>query len=171
MTHDSFRIEAPDLKSLLTRSTRQRNIRLALFKHSSKVDLDSFQRLALGFMYRERPRKNQRDLRAFGLNFAIRQFDFPALRRDKQLSRGSIRHHKLNEHGEYELDQEDEETKAKIRTKAKDGAAGDTGRSIWWDPLAGHLAGAIGPDVARHQIAENYLQYAHAYADAAKAKG
>jgi 5-dehydro-2-deoxygluconokinase len=40
------------------------------------------------------------------------------------------------------------------------------GRSIWWDPLAGHLAGAIGTDVARHQIAENYLSYAHAYLDA-----
>jgi 5-dehydro-2-deoxygluconokinase len=44
------------------------------------------------------------------------------------------------------------------------------GRSIWWDPLSGHLAGAIAGDVARHQIAENYLQYAHAYLDA-RAKG
>jgi myo-inositol catabolism protein IolC len=40
------------------------------------------------------------------------------------------------------------------------------GRSIWWDPLAGHLAGTIGTDVARHQIAENYLYFAHRYADA-----
>ena len=40
------------------------------------------------------------------------------------------------------------------------------GRSIWWEPLAGHLAGTIGTDVARHQIAENYLHYAHAYLDA-----
>lgn len=40
------------------------------------------------------------------------------------------------------------------------------GRSIWWDPLAGHLAGAIGSDVARHQIAENYLYFAHAYLNA-----
>jgi myo-inositol catabolism protein IolC len=40
------------------------------------------------------------------------------------------------------------------------------GRSIWWDPLAGHLAGAISADAAQHQIAENYLSYAHAYLDA-----
>jgi len=37
------------------------------------------------------------------------------------------------------------------------------GRSIWWDPLAGHLSGALSTDAASHQIAENYLQYAHAY--------
>ena len=40
------------------------------------------------------------------------------------------------------------------------------GRSIWWDPLAGHLAGAIGTDVARHQIAENYLYFVHQYLNA-----
>jgi myo-inositol catabolism protein IolC len=40
------------------------------------------------------------------------------------------------------------------------------GRSIWWDPLAGHLAGAIATDVARHQIAENYLYFVHQYLDA-----
>jgi 5-dehydro-2-deoxygluconokinase len=40
------------------------------------------------------------------------------------------------------------------------------GRSIWWDPLAGHLAGTISSDVARDQIAENYLYFAHAYANA-----
>jgi myo-inositol catabolism protein IolC len=40
------------------------------------------------------------------------------------------------------------------------------GRSIWWDPLAGHYAGTIGSDVARHQIAENYLSFAHAYLSA-----
>jgi myo-inositol catabolism protein IolC len=40
------------------------------------------------------------------------------------------------------------------------------GRSIWWDPLVGHLAGTISSDVAQHQIAENYLSYAHAYLDA-----
>ena len=40
------------------------------------------------------------------------------------------------------------------------------GRSIWWDPLAAHLAGEIGTDVARHQIAENYLWFAHAYLNA-----
>jgi myo-inositol catabolism protein IolC len=43
------------------------------------------------------------------------------------------------------------------------------GRSIWWDPLAGHLAGSIGTDVARHQIAENYLYFAHRYLSARKA--
>jgi myo-inositol catabolism protein IolC len=37
------------------------------------------------------------------------------------------------------------------------------GRSIWWDPLAGHFAGTIGTDVARHQIAENYLYFARKY--------
>jgi myo-inositol catabolism protein IolC len=37
------------------------------------------------------------------------------------------------------------------------------GRSIWWDPLAAHFAGTISSDVARHQIAENYLYFAHAY--------
>lgn len=40
------------------------------------------------------------------------------------------------------------------------------GRSIWWDPLAAHFAGSIGSDVARHQIAENYLHFAHAYMNA-----
>jgi myo-inositol catabolism protein IolC len=40
------------------------------------------------------------------------------------------------------------------------------GRSIWWDPLAGHLAGTVSADLARHQIAENYLYFAHAYLDA-----
>ncbi|MDQ1551785.1 MAG: hypothetical protein QOD50_1207, partial [Actinomycetota bacterium] len=40
------------------------------------------------------------------------------------------------------------------------------GRSIWWDPLAAHYAGTIGSDVARHQIAENYLYFAHAYLNA-----
>jgi myo-inositol catabolism protein IolC len=40
------------------------------------------------------------------------------------------------------------------------------GRSIWWDPLAGHFAGSIGTDVARHQIAENYLYFVHQYLDA-----
>ena len=46
------------------------------------------------------------------------------------------------------------------------------GRSIWWDPLAGHFAGTIGTDVARHQIAENYLYFVHQYlgAQAAVAK-
>ena len=37
------------------------------------------------------------------------------------------------------------------------------GRSIWWDPLSDHLAGSIGPDVARQRIAENYLSYANDY--------
>jgi myo-inositol catabolism protein IolC len=37
------------------------------------------------------------------------------------------------------------------------------GRSIWWDPLAGHFAGTISADVARHQIAENYLYFARRY--------
>jgi myo-inositol catabolism protein IolC len=40
------------------------------------------------------------------------------------------------------------------------------GRSIWWDPLAGHFAGTISADVAQHQIAQNYLGYAHAYLEA-----
>ncbi|HEX3680497.1 MAG TPA: DUF2090 domain-containing protein [Galbitalea sp.] len=40
------------------------------------------------------------------------------------------------------------------------------GRSIWWDPLADHLAGTIAADVARAQIAKNYLSFAHAYLDA-----
>jgi len=40
------------------------------------------------------------------------------------------------------------------------------GRSIWWDPLAGHFAGTLSADLARHQIAENYLYFAHAYLDA-----
>ena len=40
------------------------------------------------------------------------------------------------------------------------------GRSIWWDPLAAHLAGEIGTDVARHRIAENYLYFVHAYLNA-----
>jgi len=44
------------------------------------------------------------------------------------------------------------------------------GRSIWWDPLAGHFAGTIGTDVARHQIAENYLYFVHQYLGAQKAK-
>jgi myo-inositol catabolism protein IolC len=43
------------------------------------------------------------------------------------------------------------------------------GRSIWWDPLAGHFAGTIGTDVARHQIAENYLYFAHQYLNAKEA--
>ncbi|MEJ1229423.1 MAG: DUF2090 domain-containing protein [Galbitalea sp.] len=37
------------------------------------------------------------------------------------------------------------------------------GRSIWWDPLADHLAGTISSDAARARIAENYLYFAHAY--------
>jgi 5-dehydro-2-deoxygluconokinase len=40
------------------------------------------------------------------------------------------------------------------------------GRSIWWDALAGHFAGTISAAAAQHQIAENYLGYAHAYLDA-----
>ncbi|HMH58075.1 MAG TPA: DUF2090 domain-containing protein [Galbitalea sp.] len=40
------------------------------------------------------------------------------------------------------------------------------GRSIWWDPLAEHLAGTIATDVAQHRIAENYLYFAHAYMEA-----
>jgi 5-dehydro-2-deoxygluconokinase len=40
------------------------------------------------------------------------------------------------------------------------------GRSIWWDPLSGHLAGAISTDAARHQIAENYLYFVHQYVNA-----
>jgi myo-inositol catabolism protein IolC len=40
------------------------------------------------------------------------------------------------------------------------------GRSIWWDPLAGHFAGTIGSDVARHQISENYLYFVHEYINA-----
>jgi myo-inositol catabolism protein IolC len=40
------------------------------------------------------------------------------------------------------------------------------GRSIWWDPLAEHLAGTIAADVARHRIEENYLYFAHAYLNA-----
>jgi 5-dehydro-2-deoxygluconokinase len=43
------------------------------------------------------------------------------------------------------------------------------GRSIWWDPLAGHLAGTLGADEARQQITENYLYFAHAYANARRA--
>jgi myo-inositol catabolism protein IolC len=43
------------------------------------------------------------------------------------------------------------------------------GRSIWWDPLAGHFAGAIGSDVARHQISENYLYFVHEYINARNA--
>jgi myo-inositol catabolism protein IolC len=43
------------------------------------------------------------------------------------------------------------------------------GRSIWWDPLAGHFAGTIGTDVARHQIAENYLYFVHEYINARNA--
>jgi myo-inositol catabolism protein IolC len=43
------------------------------------------------------------------------------------------------------------------------------GRSIWWDPLADHLAGTIAADVARAQIAKNYLYFAHAYLDAREA--
>jgi myo-inositol catabolism protein IolC len=45
------------------------------------------------------------------------------------------------------------------------------GRSIWWDPLAAHLAGTISTDVARHQIAENYLYFAHAYLNARASVG
>ena len=40
------------------------------------------------------------------------------------------------------------------------------GRSIWWDPLAGHFAGTISADLARHQIAENYLYFVHQYLNA-----
>ncbi|HEX4057822.1 MAG TPA: DUF2090 domain-containing protein [Galbitalea sp.] len=40
------------------------------------------------------------------------------------------------------------------------------GRSIWWDPLADHLAGTIGADVAQHRIKENYLYFARRYLDA-----
>jgi myo-inositol catabolism protein IolC len=40
------------------------------------------------------------------------------------------------------------------------------GRSIWWDPLAAHLAGTISADVAEARIAENYLYFAHAYLNA-----
>jgi myo-inositol catabolism protein IolC len=40
------------------------------------------------------------------------------------------------------------------------------GRSIWWDPLAAHFAGEISTDVARHQIAENYLYFVHEYLNA-----
>ena len=40
------------------------------------------------------------------------------------------------------------------------------GRSIWWDPLADHLAGTISADVARAQITKNYLYFAHAYLNA-----
>ena len=43
------------------------------------------------------------------------------------------------------------------------------GRSIWWDPLAAHLAGTISADVAEAQIAENYLYFAHAYLNARSA--
>ena len=45
------------------------------------------------------------------------------------------------------------------------------GRSIWWDPLASHLAGTLGTDAARHQIGENYLYFAHAYLNARAAAG
>ena len=45
------------------------------------------------------------------------------------------------------------------------------GRSIWWDPLASHLAGTLGTDAAQHQIAENYLYFAHAYLNARAAAG
>jgi myo-inositol catabolism protein IolC len=37
------------------------------------------------------------------------------------------------------------------------------GRSIWWDPLADHLAGTIDADVAKQQIADNYVSYALDY--------
>ncbi|HEY2642846.1 MAG TPA: DUF2090 domain-containing protein [Galbitalea sp.] len=37
------------------------------------------------------------------------------------------------------------------------------GRSIWWDPLADHLAGTISADVAQQRIAENYLYFANVY--------
>jgi myo-inositol catabolism protein IolC len=37
------------------------------------------------------------------------------------------------------------------------------GRSIWWDPLADHLAGTIGSDLARARITANYLSYAKDY--------
>jgi 5-dehydro-2-deoxygluconokinase len=43
------------------------------------------------------------------------------------------------------------------------------GRSIWWDPLAGHLDGTLSADVAQYQIAQNYLGFAHAYLDAREA--
>jgi myo-inositol catabolism protein IolC len=37
------------------------------------------------------------------------------------------------------------------------------GRSIWWDPLADHLAGTIDADVAKARIADNYVSYALDY--------
>jgi myo-inositol catabolism protein IolC len=37
------------------------------------------------------------------------------------------------------------------------------GRSIWWDPLADHLAGTIDADVAKTRIADNYVSYALDY--------
>ena len=37
------------------------------------------------------------------------------------------------------------------------------GRSIWWDPLADHLAGTIGKDVAQQRISDNYVGFARDY--------
>lgn len=40
------------------------------------------------------------------------------------------------------------------------------GRSIWWDPLADHLAGTASADVVQQRIADNYLSYANDYLSA-----
>ena len=40
------------------------------------------------------------------------------------------------------------------------------GRSIWWDPLKGYLAGDLERDVAGEQVADNYLRFIKVYDDA-----
>jgi 5-dehydro-2-deoxygluconokinase len=37
------------------------------------------------------------------------------------------------------------------------------GRSIWWDPLKGFLAGELARSSAAHQVAENYLRFIRVY--------
>jgi myo-inositol catabolism protein IolC len=40
------------------------------------------------------------------------------------------------------------------------------GRSIWWDPLKGFLAGDLERSAAAEQIADNYLRFVQVYSDA-----
>jgi myo-inositol catabolism protein IolC len=40
------------------------------------------------------------------------------------------------------------------------------GRSIWWDPLKGYLAGDLDRETAASQIADNYLRFVKVYDDA-----
>ena len=40
------------------------------------------------------------------------------------------------------------------------------GRSIWWDPLKGHLEGQIEREDAARQIADNYLRFVEVYREA-----